>query len=116
MKLSFKVIIVEAVIRYPTFSYKPKVPTRRDWLWRKKVILINNPYGNKLPDSVKKKIANNIAETQFIEDIHWVNMSPFMDLRLREKGWLCYLDIDEHVYIIYPLDRSSVVDEYTITI
>ena len=117
MKMSFKVIIVEAVMQNPAFSYKPRVPTRRDWFWRKKTILIDNPYGNKLPDSLKEKVLHNVAETKFSKEIHWINMaSPFMSLPLREKGWLCYLDIDKLVYIVYPLDRSSVIDEYTVTI
>jgi len=115
--MSFKVIIAEAVTQDPALSYKPRVPTRRDWLWRKKTILIDNPYGDRLPDSLKEKILHNVAETKFTKEIHWIyGASPFMSLPLREKGWLCYLDIDKHIYIIYPLDKSSVINEYTVTI
>lgn len=107
-------LLVDAVVSYPHLtSGFPKLPTRNEWIRRKRITVIK--CFEDLNDNEKQEVLNELGTLQSIDEVYWVtDAMPWV--RFLDKGWYAYQDIKKWMWVMWPANGTSIIKTQNVTI
>ena len=101
-QLKVLAILVDAVIKAPSLSGRPKLPTRLDWIYKKRIIVIQSP--GKLSPAERQMILNDLGVIAGVRGVYWVGTMPW--IKFLDKGWSCFIDPYQMQWVMWPSNKS----------
>lgn len=105
IEINVVALLVDAVVQDSPITGYPKLPTRREWLWKKRITVIQESFG--LTNKEKQYVLDELETLQGIDDVYWLGTMPW--IRFLDKGWLCYMDSKKFKWVMWPADKSSII-------